>query len=436
MRRLLRYDGVRSVSRSAERGRQAAGGPGTETMRKPPTRVVPSGGRIMIRLVAISVVAISLTTGAVADEPFLSQGSPAPKFEAGMFIRGPALAGLSSGTVYVIEFSGTTCAPCLKAIPHLAELQRAHKEVVFLSVFSEPADDVRRYLDGPGKGITLRVVCDPDQALLQAWSVAAAQFGIPHVFLVNGAGKIAWIGDPWDLDEPLARVVAGKPIDAVDAVEEMRRRIEKREFQLQKRTSERETRAEEENRQRVTPLIQRGEAKQAIDVLDQLITTYHDLPSRVDGFRARKLFVLGLIPGRGEEAFSLALELAVDARLKGRPTVAEAANDMMNHYERCLPENRDQRMLHLALALLGNATVPGEESVRSLSLRSSHFQALARAYGLRGDRASAVAPLRQAITAEEKLYEHLRAEKQSEEDLNDQRKQISKLTELINKYSK
>src|SRR5207302_1895612 len=119
------------------------------------------------------------------------------------------------GTVYVIEFSGTECAPCLKAIPHLEELQRTYKEVVFLSVFSEPADDVRRYLDGRGKGITLRVVCDPDQALWEAWSVAAAQFGIPHVFMVNGAGKIAWIGHPWDLDEPLARVVAGKLIGAV-----------------------------------------------------------------------------------------------------------------------------------------------------------------------------------------------------------------------------
>ena len=128
-------------------------------------------------------------------------------------------------------------------------------------MFSEPADDVRRYLDGPGKGITLRVVCDPDQALLEAWSVAAAQFGIPHVFVVNGAGKIAWIGDPWDLDEPLARVVAGKPIDAVDAVEEMRRRIEKREYQLRRRISEREMQAEEENRNRVTPLIQQGEAE-------------------------------------------------------------------------------------------------------------------------------------------------------------------------------
>jgi hypothetical protein len=171
-------------------------------------------------------------------------------------------------------------------------------------------------------------------------------------------------------------------------------------------------------------------------VLDQLIITYHDLPSSVDAFRARKLFVLGLIPGRGDDAFSLALDLAVDARLSGHPTVDAAANYMMNHYERCLPENRDERMIHLALALLGDATVPGEESVRSLSLRSSHFQGLSRAHGLRGDRASAVAALRQAITAGEKLYEHLRAEKYSESDLLYQKNRITKLIELLGGYSK
>jgi hypothetical protein len=64
-------------------------------------------------------VAISLTTGAVAGEPLPSHGSPAPKFEAGMFVRGPALAGPAPGAVYVIEFSGKTFAPRLKSIPHL-----------------------------------------------------------------------------------------------------------------------------------------------------------------------------------------------------------------------------------------------------------------------------------------------------------------------------
>jgi hypothetical protein len=166
------------------------------------------------------------------------------------------------------------------------------------------------------------------------------------------------------------------------------------------------------------------------------VRTYHDLPSNVQAFRARKLFLLGRVRGRGKEAFSLAFELAVDARLKGRPRVDAAANYIMNHYVRCLPENRDERMLQLALALLGDATIPGEESVRSLSDRSSHFQALSRAYDLRGDRAGAATALRQAITAAEKLYEQLRSEKYGESDLNDQKHRITKLREDLTKYGR
>jgi hypothetical protein len=390
----------------------------------------------MIRLVTITVVAGSLTTGAVAGDELLSHGSPAPKFEAGSFIRGPALAGLLPGTVYVIEFSGTQCAPCIESIPHLEELHRAYKEVVFVSVFSEPADDVRRFLDGPGQGITLRVVCDPDQSLWESWSVAAAQPGIPHVFVVDGAGKVAWIGPPGDLDKPLARVVAGKPIEAVDGVEEMNRRIEQRVAWLRRRVSEREIQAEEENRTRVTALIQRGELERATHALDQLIATYHDLPNTVQTFRARKLFVLGLVPGRGKEAFSLALELAVDARLSGSPTVDAAANSIMNHYEKCLPENRDDRMLHLALALLDDPAIPGEESVRSLNMRSSHFQAVARAWEFRGERARVSAALRQAIAAEEKVYERLRAEEYADEDVQAQRMRIDRLKERVDKHER
>jgi hypothetical protein len=93
-------------------------------------------------------------------------------------------------------------------------------------------------------------------------------------------------------------------------------------------------------------------------------------------------------------------------------------------------------LLRLALALLGHATVPGEESVRSLSHRSSHFRALSRAYGLRGDRASTIAALRQAITAADKLYERLRVEKYTEKDLIDQKAHITELVELLGRYSK
>jgi hypothetical protein len=368
----------------------------------------------MIHLVSIGFMAASLT--AAADEPLLSPGNPAPRFSPNTFIRGEPLDGLSPGTIYVIEFSGTACAPCVKEIPHLEALRRAHGEAVFVSVFSEPEGDVRRYLDGPGKGITLRVACDPKRTLWDAWSAAAGQFGIPHVFVVDRVGKVAWIGHPWNLDEPLARIVAGKPIDPVDPVEEMRRRIH-----------ERERWASEENNQRVSQLMREGKLEDAIHALDHLIETCSDLPS-ADAFRARKLFVLALIPGRREEAFSFALELAVDAKSGGNLTAVAASNYIMNHYEKCLLENRDERMLHLALALLNDDTAPGDESSRSLSTRSYHLQALSRAYALQRDKARAVATLRQAITIEEKLCKQLQSGKHAETELNDQRSQIAELS--------
>ena len=57
-------------------------------------------------------------------------------------------------------------------------------------------------------------------------------------------------------------------------------------------------------------------------------------------------------------------------------------------------------------------------------------------FDLRGDRTGAAAALRQAITAAEKLYEHLRSEEYSEEDLNDQKMQIAKLREHRRNYGK
>ena len=74
--------------------------------------------------------------------------------------------------------------------------------------------------------------------------------------------------------------------------------------------------------------------------------------------------------------------------------------------------------------------------MRSLSDRSSHFQALSRAYDLRGDRAGAATALRQAITAGEKLYQRLRSEKFPEKELNDQEKHIASLREDLTKYGR
>ena len=46
--------------------------------------------------------------------------------------------GTQEGDVYVIEFSGTQCAPCVEAMPILSELQQKYPKVPIISVYGEP----------------------------------------------------------------------------------------------------------------------------------------------------------------------------------------------------------------------------------------------------------------------------------------------------------
>ena len=49
-----------------------------------------------------------------------------------------------------------------------------------------------------------------EKFMMNNWMTAAAQFGIPTAFIVDKDTKIAWIGHPMEMDEPLAQIVDGK----------------------------------------------------------------------------------------------------------------------------------------------------------------------------------------------------------------------------------
>jgi tetratricopeptide (TPR) repeat protein len=53
------------------------------------------------------------------------------------------------------------------------------------------------------------VAYDADRSMANQWLRAAGLNTIPNSFIVNKEGRIAWIGSPTQLDEPLAKIVAG-----------------------------------------------------------------------------------------------------------------------------------------------------------------------------------------------------------------------------------
>jgi thiol-disulfide isomerase/thioredoxin len=163
-----------------------------------------------------ALVAACTARGGLAGE--LNVGDAAPKLAVKEFVKGEPVRQFDKGKTYVVEFWATWGGPCRTTIPHLTELKKQHPEVVFLGIsIDNDAKAVKPFVDKMGEKMDYRVAIDAEPegksgggVMAKDWMGAALQEGIPTAFVVNGAGKIAWIGHPMEMDKPLAEIVAGK----------------------------------------------------------------------------------------------------------------------------------------------------------------------------------------------------------------------------------
>jgi thiol-disulfide isomerase/thioredoxin len=340
-----------------------------------------------------------VTAAAQTAEELLTLGKTAPKFEPTSFVQGEPLDKLLPETMYVIEFSGTECKPCIKAIPLMQELQAKFQHAVFVTVFSEPAEDVRQFLEGPGKLMTGRIALDEDGSIGNAWSLAAGQIGIPHIFVIDKQSKIAWIGDPNELESALDRIMADQHDYHVDAIELMKREIAKASTIKRRQIAQREQVAAQLNNEQVTELIQSGHFEQASELLTDAMDQYADLPV-YGALRARKLFVLGHIPNSQDAAYCLARDILVDAQLAGGVVQMGSCHSLLNHFESASPENRDERMVQLVFAFLNGVEIAEPVSQQAVQ----RHEIYARAHELLGDLKAAQSELKKAIEIVKELF--------------------------------
>ncbi len=173
--------------------------------------------RHITRLAAVAVLLTA--TGAQAEE-ILNIGDPAPKLSVSGWVKGEKVETFEPGKTYVVEFWATWCGPCRASIPHVSELAHKYKEkgvrFIGVDIWENNLEKVKPFVEEMGAKMDYNVALDSvpeggspgDGSMAKNWMMAAGENGIPAAFIIHD-GKIAWIGHPMSMDNPLAKVVAG-----------------------------------------------------------------------------------------------------------------------------------------------------------------------------------------------------------------------------------
>lgn len=154
-----------------------------------------------------------------AEVKKLSVGDIAPPIQVEKWIKGDPITGFEKGRVYVVEFWATWCGPCVKAFPHLSELQTKYKDkgvsIVGVNIWERGTDEatftkVKEFVGKQAEKMSYTVAYDgAAKAMTTGYMEAAGRNGIPSAFIVDKAGKIAWMGHPAGMDSALEGIVAG-----------------------------------------------------------------------------------------------------------------------------------------------------------------------------------------------------------------------------------
>jgi thiol-disulfide isomerase/thioredoxin len=219
------------------------------------------------RMVAVGGILMLCAASRVGAQQ-LGIGDPAPAIQVKEFVKGTPVSSLEKGKRYVVEFWATWCGPCRVSIPHLTAMQKKHPEITFIgvSVWEQDQKGVKPFVQQMGDKMAYTVAMDDvpegargnDGKMAKAWMQAAGQNGIPTAFLVDRDSKIAWIGHPMEMDQPLEKVAAG-----TWDVSAARTEFQKKQAQVRKMN---------ELREKLTKAQQSGDPKQILAVLDQTIT--------------------------------------------------------------------------------------------------------------------------------------------------------------------
>src|SRR5262245_39288265 len=272
--------------------------------------MAPTVGRHPFRGITMQRVTIFSTLllvvleggGAVAADP-LTIRIPAPELKLNTWVQRAPVDGIEKGKVYVVEFWGTTCGPCIKCMPHLSDLQRQHKAVIFACLSGEPEQTIRAFVAKNDKNMGFRVGVDGKGRMWKSWMEAAGLEGTPTAFIVDAVGKIAWVGNPAEMDEPLRQILEGNYDPQLAAIG---LRFRQARTEADRKEDERLDRGKRLAEQ-VEKLIEEKKAAEAVTLVDRAIQKE---PGERVWYGQMKLQALVADPKLADKALAYGIELA------------------------------------------------------------------------------------------------------------------------------
>jgi thiol-disulfide isomerase/thioredoxin len=366
------------------------------------------------RLVAIAALAI-LTGSVTARAQSLGIGDGAPRLEVKEFVKGEPVKSFEPGKNYVVEFWATWCGPCRTSIPHLTELQKKHPDVTFIgvSVWEQDQAGVKPFVEQMGDKMNYRVAMDavPEAkegdenkkipgAMARSWMEAAGLNGIPSAFIVNKDGKIAWIGHPMQMDQPLEKIASGS-WDLKAAAEQHRKEAEEQ-SKLQKLGVQ------------LNEAMRAGDAKKILSVLDEAIVLKPELELAL-GLQLRLPALIKL--GQQDKALELAQKLEqspIGQKPEGMSMIARAIVDP------AAGTKPGAKLVQLALELAHRADEKSDGKNGQIA------DTLARTYFVSGDVARAIETQERAVSLSKKGRVPAQQRDEMEERLEEYKKAAQK----------